>query len=490
MPLVHVALVVLTLFVQDSQPARGDCREWHECRQLALDAAERQDYERFHDLAWRAVQTGPKNDPTLMYLLARAQSLSGRPGDALVMLQRLAQMGTKTDAATNDDFRRVRALPGWAEFAGTADTSPQPSPSIAPAVPPSPTAVVTPTPAPNPTPPDRRTAEAGSHESPPSQPSDKPANRLKPAVTAESSAVAPSKPVEPRSVPGVTPVESLRFTSSSATPAGIAYDGVSRRFIVGDRNARKLSVVDEFSRHVNNLASAQSAGFGNIAALEIDPRQGNLWVVSSENGAVDNPNNAAAAPSSRATLHKLQLISGRVLQSFASSDRVGPARFADVAVTSDGTVLVLDDAGQRVFRLKPRGTDLELAASLNDRPLTIAPASDTIAYVATGDGIVVVDLSSKNMTSLKASSGVDLARLSRLRWHKGSLVGIQQTTDGSYRAVRFTLDSTGKRATRQQILDGSLPTTDPTAATISGGILYYLASGDGAEMVIRKITLP
>ena len=72
---------------------------------------------------------------------------------------------------------------------------------------------------------------------------------------------------------------------------------------------------------------------------------------------------------------------------------------------------------------------------------------------------------------------------------QGSLVGIQQS-DGSYRAIRFTLDSTGRRATRQQILDPSLPTTDPTAATIVGGVLYYLASGEGGEMVIRKIPLP
>ena len=48
-------------------------------------------------------------------MLARAQSLSGRPLDALVMLQRLAA-GLATDAATSDDFRRVRALPGWEDF--------------------------------------------------------------------------------------------------------------------------------------------------------------------------------------------------------------------------------------------------------------------------------------------------------------------------------------------------------------------------------------
>ena len=92
------------------------CTEWHQCRELALAAADRGEYEAFHDLAWRSVQTGPRNDPALMYLLARAQALSGRPHDALIMLQRLAEMGVASDAATNDDFARTRQLPGWPDL--------------------------------------------------------------------------------------------------------------------------------------------------------------------------------------------------------------------------------------------------------------------------------------------------------------------------------------------------------------------------------------
>src|SRR5262245_9824673 len=90
------------------------CSEWHECRSMALAAAEQHEYERFHDLAWRAVQTGPPRDPSLMLLLARAQVLSGRPHDALVMLNRLAEMGIAADT-TSDDFSRTRELPGWPE---------------------------------------------------------------------------------------------------------------------------------------------------------------------------------------------------------------------------------------------------------------------------------------------------------------------------------------------------------------------------------------
>jgi len=320
MPPVHFALVVLTLAVQDPQPARTDCQDWHECRQLAVDAAARQDYERFHDLAWRTVQTGPKNDPALMYQLARAQSLSGRPGDALVMLQRLAQMGTKTDAATNDDFRRVRALPGWAAFEAGADGLAHAPLSSLPAT---------------------------------DQPKDSVANPVKPPVTVESAVNAAPKPIEPRSAAAsIAPAESLRFTASTSTPAGMAYDAVSRRFIIGDRDARKLTVIDEFSQHVANLASAQSAGFGNIGALEIDPRQGNLWVISGETTTTDSSATDGGARPTHPTLHKLQLISGRVLQSFALPDRLGSARFVDVAVTPDGTVLVVDNSSQRILRLR------------------------------------------------------------------------------------------------------------------------------------------
>ena len=442
-----LALLIVSLHLQKPARPRAECQAWQECRQLALDAATREDFEVFHDLAWRAVQTGPRNDPALLYLLARAQSLSGRPGDALVMLQRLAQMGVPTDAATNDDFRRVRALPRWGE-----------------------------------------TDASRANGSAPSKPVDtlsliasRPADTTRPAeISTRDKPVAPSRNSVPlaRATPSESaPGESLRFTTLPFTPAGLAYDAVSRRFIVGDRLARKLSVVDEFSRHVANLVGAQATGFGDIAALEIDPHQGNLWVVT------------AAEPGT--TLHKLQLVSGRALASYTPSGRFGETRFADVAATADSTILVLDSAGHRLFRLRAREQQLELAATLPDKHATsIAPATETLAYVAQDGGIVCADLESRAVTPLKLPAGMDLAGVVRVRWHKGALVAIQRAGSGPSRAIRVTLDRSGRTATGLQVLDPSLLTTDPTAATVSGGVLYYLASGDGHVFIVRRVALP
>ena len=443
-----VPLLVLLLVTPQDRAATADCREWHECQRMALDAAAAGDYERFHDLAWRAIQTGPKNDPSLMLMLARAQSLSGRPHDALVMLQRLAGMGVATDAATSDDFRRVRTLPGWADLGSNATGATAP-PVPASAIESKPAAPASRSPAP------AESARPKSSETipPPSEP-----------AKAASGETAPPKAGD----------EAVRFETLPFTPAGLAYDAVSRRFIVADRRARRLAVVDEFSHHVANLASARSAGFGDIAAIEIDPRQGDLWVISADD--------------EHAMLHKLQLVSGRVLASYAPAERLNPVQLVDVAATADNGVLVLDRAGHRILQLRPRATALEAVVTLpDDGPATLAPAPDGSVYVARSTGISRVDLASRSVTELKAAKKIDLGNITKLRWHKDGLIAVQRQTD-SYRAVRIGLDRQGRAASLQP-LGVSLSAIDPTAATISGGTLYYLAAADDSQMTVRKLPL-
>src|SRR3954463_15515348 len=95
------------------QTPTAACSDVASCRAAAEEAAARSDFETFHDLAWRAVQKGRPNDPALMLLVARAQALSGRPGDAIVMLDRLADMHVVVDTAASD-WDRIRQMPGWA----------------------------------------------------------------------------------------------------------------------------------------------------------------------------------------------------------------------------------------------------------------------------------------------------------------------------------------------------------------------------------------
>lgn len=430
---------------QNTPPARVDvCQEWHDCQRLALDAYARGEYERFHDLAWRTVQTGPARDPDLMYLLARAQSLSGRPHDALVMLGRLAEVGFVTDAAANDDFRAVRELRQWPEFlAGLTAPTALPGKTL-------------------PT-----TSFSGN---------------VPPSKVLPSSVTRPPD-VSPPAVPEALHVEeALRIPGTILGSVGLAYDRVSSRFVVADAGLRKLMIIDERSHHVVDLVTSASAGFYDITGFEIDSSRGDLWVVSAEPAATSNDRMAASA------LHKLQLVSGRPLDRIPVPADLQPCRLVDVAVTPEGTVLVLDAAGSRLLRYRPTAHTFTPVAALHlQTPTSLATAGDRIVYIAHAAGIARVDTVTGGVESLSSSRGVQLVGLDRIRWVRDSLVGIQRSSDGTRRVVRIRI--VDRHAVAMDIFDTDLSATDPPVATVSDDELYFLVhqtDGDPGDVVIRR----
>ena len=369
-------MVAVCLLAQTPAGPAAGCRDWRECRQEALDAAARHDYEQFHDLAWRTVQKGPPRDPELMYLLARAQSLSGRPHDALVMIGRLAESGFMTTAATSPDFERVRSLAEW--------------PSVRPqvllawvrvgALPLVPTRAVR----------SRRAPVA-------------PARTLAP--------VAPDAPDAPAipSAPVVAVEEALRLPLVSMTPAGLAHDSVSGRFVIADRERRKLVIVDERARHLVDLVGAESAGFNDITALVIDARRGDLWVVSGTEADGEKP--------AAAVLHRVQLVSGRPLASWPLPPSFGAARFGDVDVGDNDTVFVLDVVGRRIFPVTPRtGRFGKPLAVPFDGVTSLTIVGDRDAYVAHGAGIARLSLAGGAAVPVRSARGIELKGFERIRW--------------------------------------------------------------------------
>ena len=472
MTLIALILAISTVAAAELPSASQDCRDWRECRQLALDAATRQDYNAFHDLAWRTLQAGPKNDPALMTMLARAQSLSGRPHDALVMLQRLATMGIATDAATSDDFSGVRALPGWAEL--EASSAYRKASGLPP-----PDSVTT---APSVTKREPSTAEAPKVET----------SKPKPA-TGDAPKVEGSKP-EPAKVEPETPkagavkadpkgkasaTSPLIFSAAGLAAVGLGYDAVSGRFIIGDRKDRRLLVVGERSGRLASLAGVD-AGFDEVSAFEIDAIEGDLWVVSS------------SSQSRSSTLHKLQLISGRVLTSIPLPTDERPSRFTDVAVTPQ-SILVLDGEGRRLYRVAKKGRTLELVARLAASDCSsLAPASDGSAYVAYDRGILRIDLVTRAMTVVEPAPQTSLENLRWVRWHRGSLIAIQGALGGPFRLLRIRLDDAGRRVKSIDVLDGNVTLSAPTSATLSGGVVYYLGQVEPVssdQFEVKKLPL-
>jgi hypothetical protein len=435
-----IAVLLMLLF----QAPANACGDLAACRADAQAAAARGDFETFHDLAWRAVQKGKPNDPDLMQLLARAQALSGRPGDALVMLGRLIDLGAVTDAATSADFAVVRLLPGWsgveAKLTGKPAAPPAPPPTPATATP----AAATP-------------PAAAPAALPPSASS-----------VAPGSAAAPSEPAAPRATPeaGV-----LEFDAPGIEPLGLAHDAVSRRFVLGDRKAQRLLVIDEVSRRTVNYVSAASAGFyDQVTAFTVDARRGDLWVVSVK----------GEADAASSILHKLQLVSGRGLLDARPAGKASPVRLVDVTAAPDGVVYAVDAIDSRIYRLRPGAKALELVMRLDARrPTAVTAADDRTLYVAADKGLVRVDVSARSASPVKSVE--ELTDFESLAWRAGALLGVQRLA-GSSLIVRIPLDAAGTRAQPRHILAAS---PAATVGVLGGDAYYYLADGH----TIRRIPL-
>ena len=472
------------------------CSTAVECRAQAELAIGQGAFETAHDLAWRAVQRGPHNDPALMYLLARAQSLSGRPDDALVMLRRLAEMGVAVDAST-DDFRRVRDLPGWVAVEEMLSSKTAPAVStVAPVAPPEPKA-----PSPKPAAPARvapaRLAPAPAAPAAPTAPTAPaaPAAPVAPVAPAALDASAsaretsgerrrdePEDPIEP-----VVVASAGHFASRDFAPGGLACDAVSRRFVFGDRPGRKLRIVAEGADSSVDLTRGDSAGFLEVMALDIDAARGELWVASAD------------ADGGSGTLHKLQLVSGRVLARYEVPAGLAPIRPVDLTVTASGAVLILDAAHNRLVVLRPGEKTLESLVDLQEAaPVSLVSAGrDGVVYVAHRNGISRVDLRTRAVAPVAGPARKNLGGIEHLRRHGSELIGVQARADGSRRLVRLALDGAGQAITRLRLVGMPLPSNgSPALAAVCGDTLAFLVgetawtgSGSSTEWTFLRIRL-
>jgi hypothetical protein len=360
------------------------------------------------------------------------------------MLRRLAQLGASVDLG-NDDFQRVRALPAWPELAAVFERGK-----------PADNAAASP-----------KSAERAAERSPTR------ADELK-----DSAPPAPDKKRESGKETAETPAaapaseeEVLPDEMASLEPAGLAYDGVSRRFIVGDRRENKLVIFDDVFKRATNMVGAGSAGFFALTAIEIDPKRGDLWIT---NSGADRG----------ASLHKLQLVSGRVLFEISVPAELGPTALVDAAVLGDGEVLLLDAEGRRILGLLPAARSFKRAATVDVEGATsITSNGGSIAYVAHRQGLLRVDLAARKATPVRGAP----AGLLRIRCNGHALVGVQPAGKG-HRIVRIRLDATGSKMVRMDVLDASTTMPDAAALTIADGMLYYLTSVNG-DAVLRRARL-
>ena len=269
---------------------------------------------------------------------------------------------------------------------------------------------------------------------------------------------------------------SIAFTlkEKDLLPENLAYDPQSGDFFVGSTRKGKIVRVTP-GCHERDFVPARAYGLWQVIGLKADPRRRLLWVLSSDGGNLFGHKPGNGNP---AGLFKFDLDDGKLLAKYLL-DEPGKTHFLnDLALDADGDVYVthMFDAGQ-VWRLDARtGTFAPFYggdAAFHD-PNGIALSADgKRLYVASDEGISVIDLVSRARTPVADPEGFKLGGVDGLYVRGRSLVFLQPDLK---RVSHCELMDDGLTAAHCAVLELDNPLfMHITTGVVVEGALYYIA---------------
>ena len=256
----------------------------------------------------------------------------------------------------------------------------------------------------------------------------------------------------------------------------VAFNPLDSSFFVGSTRYGKVVRRTKDGRITDFIPTGRD-GLWMVVGMKVDPARRALWVNTSAQG---NYVGLKAEDQGKAALFRYDL-EGRLVKRYIPREQ-GNHFFNDVVIVPGGTVYVTDMIGGAVYRIGAADT-LELWAGkgkLTD-PNGITAADDgRRLFVASDEGISVIDAASGAIDVLRPAEGVDPLAIDGLYWHRGALIGIQAGRRN--RVQRFTIDVLAKAIVSAEVLEANHPMfMNPTTGVIVGSDLYYIANAQFAS---------
>lgn len=221
-----------------------------------------------------------------------------------------------------------------------------------------------------------------------------------------------------------------------------------------------------------------------VLGLKIDAKRSLLWATEV---AIDGFEIVPKADQGRAAVLCFDLKTGRLLKRIEGPR---PSALGDVALTSDGSVIVSDGDQGGVYRVAP-GKDELVRLDRGDfiSPQTVAVAPDG-AHLYVPDyvrGLGVLDLATKQVRWTATAGRFALDGVDGLYVIGKKLIAVQNGTSPG-RVVTFSLGAT--TITAEQIVERATATLgDPTHGVIVGDSFYYIANSGwdvlGANGIVK-----
>jgi sugar lactone lactonase YvrE len=259
--------------------------------------------------------------------------------------------------------------------------------------------------------------------------------------------------------PVVRSKEAFVVSDWNLIPEGLAFDPVGRAFYLGSLSTAKICRIT-LDGTVSDFATQN--GLGVVVGLRVDAQRRILW--------------AANQGSTEAGVFGFDLASGKLLRKGVIP--MAGHFFNDLAVCPKGNVYVTDTYGDKIYRLRPGGSELEALDVQVLRPNGITLSEDGKLLFVTDAmlGGLRVDLATLQSAPLGTSGNLSLLGIDGFYAQGRTLIAIHNGYT-STQVVRYHLDAGLSQVERVEVLERNDPSWKlPTTGAIAEGWFYFMAN--------------
>jgi sugar lactone lactonase YvrE len=281
----------------------------------------------------------------------------------------------------------------------------------------------------------------------------------------------------------------LTFGDTTFWAEGVDADPATHHFYVASIRHRTIADVAPDGRS-RELWPRDQPALGAMFGVRVDAARGLLWATTS---GVPQTEGYLPADSSIAALLQIRPSDGAILRRWDLPPVTGGHVLGDLAVGPRGDVYLTDSNQPVLYRLRPGADTLESITSPFFHSLQgMAPTPDgRLLYVADySHGLLRVELRSGVVTRLADAPNSTSLGCDGIVWYRGTIIAVQNGVAPA-RIVRFTLDASGTRIERLDVLDRNAQVADePTIGTILGNEFVYVANGQWEKFGDKGERLP
>ena len=214
---------------------------------------------------------------------------------------------------------------------------------------------------------------------------------------------------------------------------------------------------------------------GAVLAARVDTARNALWLTLSGISQMDG---YQPADSTIGALVRVALSDGRVQRRWNLPAISGAHALGDLIVSRSGDVFLTDSNEPVLYRLRAASDTLEMLRHPLFRSLQgMAESADgAVLYVADySHGLLRVELATNAVSRLDDAPQSSSLGCDGIVFHENAIIAVQNGVSPA-RLMRFTLDETGHRIVRSEVLDQNSDIADePTSVIVRGGDAVYVA---------------